>query len=234
MDHLRKSIELNAASRGSFYMVQTIDMPSVLDDTRHNSTGSLPRSTSHSYSSNGIPSRLSSDLSRRDSGEKSTPALDGIPGGWPQTPGSLLNGGVRDGKDGNAPNGLNGAVTSDRPSSIKASSLSSRTRRTSGVENEKKAGEVVKDPISRPGAAEEGYFTLPPNGKAAPPRSPLSKPSTLPGEPMSAPYGRVVSGPQPTTTPGLTLPPLVESTPFQPSPSAVPDYSLLKLSLIHI
>ncbi|KAK4556271.1 Phosphatidylinositol-4-phosphate 5-kinase [Recurvomyces mirabilis] len=202
-------------------------MPGVLEDARHNSTSSLPRSTSHSYSSNGIPSRLSSDLSRRDSGEKATPGLDGVPGGWPQTPGSLLNGGARDSKDGTAPNGLNGALGGDRPSSIKASSLSSRNRRASGVENEKKAGEVVKDPVSRPGAAEEGYFTLPPNGKTAPARSPLSKPSAVPGEPMSAPYGRVVSGPQPTT-PGLTLPPLVESTPFQPSPSAVPDYSLLK------
>ncbi|KAK5114303.1 hypothetical protein LTR62_002554 [Meristemomyces frigidus] len=225
MDHdlLRKSIELNAASRGSFYMVKTIDMPGLLDDAQHNSTSSLPRSTSHSYSGNGVPSRISSDLARRDSADKPTPALDSIPGGWPQTPAGMPNG---SGRESNAPSGLNGSAAGDKPLSTKTPSIISR-RRTSGIENEKKAGEAVREPVSRVGAAEEGYFTLPPNGKPTAARSPLSKPSATSNDGTAAVHGRLVSGPLPTTA-GTTLAPLEESTPFQPSRSNVPDYSMLK------
>lgn len=212
-------------------MVQTIDMPGVLThDSSRDSSTNLTKSLSSSLSNgNANASRQSSDLHRKESSERPTPAVDGLPGGWPYTPMGMPNGSLKEGIGGregsilNVPNG-----TSERAPSAKSVALSTRTRRSSGLENEKKSGEVVKEETSRPGAAEEGYFFIP-NGKpAGPARSPLSKPAALPnGDVNHVSPNRTVSAGLPMT-PNTALPPVEESSPAQPSRAGAPTDSMLK------
>ncbi|KAK3070561.1 Phosphatidylinositol-4-phosphate 5-kinase [Teratosphaeriaceae sp. CCFEE 6253] len=215
-------------------------MPGVLgDETPYSSnTVSVARSAPSSYSSNtALTSRQSSEGQRKESWDPPTPALHDLPGGWPQTPLGLPNGGAKEGmggRDGSVLSVPNGVDLAERAPSAKSLALSTRTRRSSGFDGDrkagdKKAGEVVQDPAPRPGAAEEGYFTTAPIAKfAGPPRSPLAKASAPPvyAENAETTARRVVSGPLPTT-PGSMLPPLKEiSSPTLQA--AARDQSLLK------
>ncbi|KXT09637.1 hypothetical protein AC579_3133 [Pseudocercospora musae] len=165
---------------------------------------------------------------RRDS-EQATPAVDAGPGGWPLTPaanGILSNGSIKEGyggKDGSVLSVPNGTAGSDRAPSAKSVALSMKSRRSASNLSatnlsdggERRSGEAVKEATTRPGAAEEGYFTALPNGKpGGPSRSPLSKPVGMTnGEPAHATPARSVSHGQIPMTPASALPPLVESSP---------------------
>lgn len=214
-------------------MVQTIDMPGVLANDSSHDTGALSKSiSSNSGTGNASAGRRSAELLRKESYERPTPAADGLPGGWPQTPAWLTNGSVKEnGSMKEGIGGVDGSILSvpngsrERAPSAKSLALSSRTRRSSGVESEKRSGEVVKEEIPRPGAAEEGYFTSLPNGRpVVAPKSPLSKavqPSHREMSPSS--LGRSVSAAMPVT-PGSALPPVDEGSPPVPShPMYGPD-----------
>ncbi|KAK5126408.1 hypothetical protein LTR85_010644 [Meristemomyces frigidus] len=204
-------------------------MPGVLThDSSHDSSTNLAKAFAGS-NGNANASRRSSELLRRESSERPTPAIDGIPGGWPHTPMGMPNGSMKEGiggRDGSILSVPNG--TSERAPSAKSLALSTRTRRSSGFENEKKSGEVVKEETPRPGAAEEGYFSIP-NGKpAGPSRSPLAKPPGPPnGDVVSSTPNRSVSATLPMT-PSTALPPVEESSPAQPSRTGAPLEGMLK------
>lgn len=204
-------------------MVQTIDMPGVLaNDCVHDAS---VMSVSYHGSPPVQAKRLSSDLHRWTSSEMSTPVVDGVPGGWPLTPSALSNGSVKEGiggKDGcvlSVPNG-----SGERAPSAKSVALSTRTRRSSGMDSEKKSGEVVKEDTRRPGAAEEGYFTTIPNGKPdGLPKAPLPRQAgsgnadALPSTP-----NRTISATIPATS-SYPLAPVKESSPALPSQQASSD-----------
>ncbi|RMY05816.1 hypothetical protein D0866_15142, partial [Hortaea werneckii] len=211
-DLLRKSLELNAASRGGIFMVQTIDMPGVLASeasSHENSSHSngLGKAVSSSNGGATNTNRQSTEYFRRESHEKPTPAVDGLPGGWPLTPGPLTNGNGREsGSVKEGIGGVDGSILSvphgglrERAPSAK-SLASSRTRRSSGVESEKRYGEAVKEETPRPGAAEESPFS-----KAVQSDRDVSPPTP----------GRSPSGAMPMT-PGTSLPPVQEGSPSIP------------------
>lgn len=200
-------------------MVQTIDMPgAVVDDARNDTSGSLAKSLSYnSYNAN--INRHSTDSSQRRSVEQATPATEGLPGGWPQTPTGLPDGSLRD-----SVGGLDGSVVNVSNGSVKSMPLSSKTRRSSGMDIDKKPGEVVKEAAARPGAAEEGYFTSMLNGKpAGPVTASLPKRATpVNGDVVPSTPTRSVSAQVPMT-PKSALPPVEESSPAQPSQSHTAD-----------
>ncbi|KAK3630841.1 Phosphatidylinositol-4-phosphate 5-kinase [Elasticomyces elasticus] len=183
-------------------------MPAGLDDDLHNNI-SLSRSAPSSYSSNNAnTSRTSNEVQRKESWEPPTPMMDGVPGGWPQTPMSMTNGSVKEGFGGRNGSVLSVPNGSERAPSAKSIALSTRTRRSSNLDLEKKAGEVVRDPAPRPGAAEEGYFMTAPNGK----------PAQLPKSPLVRPIVPGLNGGAPTQQRST-------SQPFQP---AIQEQNLLK------
>ncbi|CAK3969714.1 Phosphatidylinositol 4-phosphate 5-kinase its3 [Lecanosticta acicola] len=158
-------------------------------------------------------------VERRTSNE--TPAVDGLPGGWPLTPGmnGTLNGSVKEGLGGSNGSVLsvpNGGTGSDRAPSAKSVALSMRSKRSMSnmsAEGDRRSGEAVKESTTRPGVAEEGYFSPVPNGKPlGPPRSPLSKPLGMTNGDMPT-MPRSVSHGQPPMTPNSALPPVEESSP---------------------
>jgi len=206
--------------KGGIFMVQTIDMPGVLASNDDSSPSALSsQSTAPHNNHHAIASRQSSELPPgKESMERPTPAVEGVPGAWPQTPMGMVNG-----------SGLgvsNGRGLGERAPSAKSLALSTRTRRSSGMESEKKSGEVVKETAPRPGAAEEGYFAPLPNGKpAGAPKSPMGRPHM--GEAPPATPNRTVSAGVPMT-PSSALPPVKESLPAQASQQAPTD-SMLKL-----
>ncbi|KAK1087776.1 Phosphatidylinositol-4-phosphate 5-kinase [Friedmanniomyces endolithicus] len=220
-------------------------MPGMLaEDELYNHNSNTPaaainvsRSAPSSYSSknaiaNGIGNRISSEGLRKESWEPPTPAMDGIPGGWPRTPLGMPEGGVGEGMGSSVLGVPSGTAGSERAPSAKSVAISTRTRRGSGLDTEKKAGEVVRDPAPRPGAAEEGYFTSALNGKpAGPPRSPLGRPNVISsngsGETDSVTTGRVVSGPTPSTLGGI-LPVVKELSPSQATRVVTSEQGLLK------
>ncbi|KAK5132950.1 hypothetical protein LTR08_008313 [Meristemomyces frigidus] len=194
-------------------------MPGLTHDSSHDTSTTLSKSLSSNGANNANASRRSSDMYRtsRDSLERPTPAIDALPGGWPHTPLGMPNGSINEGFGGrngsvlSVPNGTSG---SDRAPSAKSVALSTRTRGSGGMDNEKRSGEVVKEETSRLGAAEEGYFTTVPNGKpAGPSRSPLVKPMVPAngGASLTTP-NRTVSAALPMT-PSTALPPVSESSP---------------------
>lgn len=204
-------------------MVQTIDMPGVLaNDSVHDA-----RASSVSYHGS-LPvqaKQLSSELHRRASPEMPTPAMDSVPGAWPQTPSGLPNSTVKEGvggKDGcvlSVPNG-----SGDRAPSAKSVALSTRTRRSSGMDSEKKSSEVVKEDATRPGAPEEGYFTSIPNGKPdGLPRSPLPRQTgSGNGDATPSTPKRTISATV-SATPSYPLAPVKETSPALPSHQASSD-----------
>nr|POE96912.1 phosphatidylinositol 4-phosphate 5-kinase its3 [Quercus suber] len=137
-----------------------LDMPGVESPARHSfDPQHQPR---HSYST-------------RSSVEQAAPAVDGLPGAWPQTPTSGLHGSFLEGFG-----GKNGSVLSvphnERTSVAKSVAHSTGTRRSSILESEKKSEEITQ----RPGVAEEGHISLV-HGKTNgvfPPPSPRAKPTT--------------------------------------------------------
>ena len=205
-------MDLNAAGRGGgIYMVKTIDMPAGLvnGDTSYDTSTASSKSHSTLYASR------SSDLQRGISSEPPTPTTDALPGAWPQTPLGFTGGGAYGGKDGGVLNVPNGGVNGhERALSARSSVLSTRTGRSSGFENEKKSGEVVKEAVPRPGAAEEGYFTASPTGAVnVAPRSPLVMATTmtngegLPSQPSrSSTIPTSLPALEETATPKLTQP----------------------------
>lgn len=180
-------------------MVQTLDMPSVLASD----VDSAQLAKSLSYNA------YNTSHNRRQSVEQPTPADEMIPGGWPKTP-----------------TGMDGGVLSVPNGSVKSGGLSTRSRRSSGFENEKRSTESGAATTTAPriGAAEEGYFTLP-NGKAnGLPKSPLVKPVVT----ANGDATRSTHSTMPPMTPNSALPPVEESSPAQPSKDAIAtDNSLL-------
>lgn len=189
-----------------------------------------------SNTTNGSHNRRSSAEQGRRSSEQATPAVDGLPGGWPHTPGAnglLMSNGIYKegvgGQNGSVLSVPNGGAGSDRAPSAKSLALSMRSRRSASNLSatnlsdggERRSGEAVKEATTRPGAAEEGYFAMVPNGKpVAAPRSPLAKPVTVSipnGETVDPSSGqsRSVSQGQVSIpmTPSSALPPLEESSP---------------------
>lgn len=222
---LRKSAELHA---GRIYMVHSFDMPAAAAVAAEGNADAGGR-TPYGGGSNGVNG--DGGLSRkRQSVDMETPAVEQLPGGWPQTPMGLPDGNVKEGmggKDGGVlmvPNG------DGRAPSAKSQALSTRSRRSSGMESEKRSGEIVKEALPRPGAAEEGYFShAVTNGKpVAPTRAAPTKPA------YASHNGEIASPSTPqklamiTTpmTPGSILPPVEESSPAQRSQNVAPERML--------
>lgn len=219
---LRKSSDLDLHAGHIFMVRQSRDMPATLAHSNSGDGSSLTTTTTTTTTHTITNKRTSNELGRKSS-ELPTPAVDSLPGGWPQTPGMNggLNGSVKEGlggKDGSILSVPSNANGSERAPSAKSIALSMKSRRSASnlnaVDGERRSGEAVKENTSRLGAAEEGYFTGVPNGKpAGPPRSPLSKPMTNGDRPITP--GRSVShgaGIFPTTS-STALPPLEEMSP---------------------
>ena len=218
-------------------MVQTIDMPGVVtngspQDTSYNFSRSLSSSNGAGNGNNATTGRRSSDMLRKESLERPTPAVDGLPGGWPQTPMGFPFGSVKEGvggRDGSVLSVPNGIGIDERASSAKSVAPSARTRRSSGMDSEKKSGEVVKEETPRPGAAEEGYFTSVPNGRpVGAPRSPLARPMAPSDRDVSPSTSGRTAGATMPTTPNTLLPPVKETSPTQASHSIALADGMLK------
>ncbi|KAI5361695.1 Putative phosphatidylinositol-4-phosphate 5-kinase, core [Septoria linicola] len=177
---------------------------------------------------------LSPEQHRLPNNEYSPPALDGTVEAYPLT--AAANGAPRrstsvkeglGGKDGSVLSVPNG-TGSDRAPSAKSVALSMKSRRSMNNLSatnlsvsdggERRSGEAVKEATTRPGAAEEGYFTAIPlaNGRppAQDPRSPLNKPVSIPNtEPITSQPTRSFSHGQVPMTPSSALPPVEESSP---------------------
>ncbi|GAB7365856.1 hypothetical protein MBLNU230_g7187t1 [Neophaeotheca triangularis] len=202
-------------------------MPSA-SDLEQQQRQQAPESQSHSSytkrsSTNNLNGRPSSEL-LSPSSDHPTPALDVIPGGWPQTPNGLS---MASGKEGVA--GSNGSIvtatnsvmsdgTSDRGPREKNTALSTRSRRSSNMDSERRSGETITATSPRPGAAGEGYFASIPNGKppgGGTPKSPLAKSTAAvngegaQGAPPRTPHGGV------SVAPGSTLSPVRETSGLQ-------------------
>lgn len=203
-------------------MVQTFDMPSASDPEQHQYDHHQPSHSNHAKPSSCSSSNLQQQYNGRPSSEliysssdHPTPAVDGMPGGWPQTPNGLSMASVKEGTAGSngsilsAPNSVLSDGKSDRAPSAKNAALSTRSRRSSNFDSERRSGETITTSIPRPGAAEEGYFVSLPNGKSTvgTPRSPLAKSAaaingeTAHSAPSRAPHAGVPVAPGPALSP---------------------------------
>lgn len=219
---LRKSTDLNA---GGIFMVHSFDMPTATAAAG----GDADAGRRVSYSGGGHVNGASGGK-KYGADDAPTPAVDALPGGWPKTPSGLVNGDVKEGlggRDGSALSVPNGFSPSERTASAKSIALSTRSRRSSQMEEGKRSGETVKEAVPRLGVAEEGYFQQPiPNGKPAAPvktsaaKSPLASSNGDAAANSTAQRSNMIASPM---TPNTALAPVEESSPAQPSSNAGPD-----------
>lgn len=216
---LRKSTDLNA---GGIFMVHSFDMPAATAAAGGDADARRRVSCGGGGYANGVGGGK-----RYSMEDTATPAMDGLPGGWPKTPLGLVNGDVKEGiggKDGSVLSVPNGLSPQERATSAKSVALSSRSRRSSQMEDGKRSGETAKDSLPRLGVAEEGYFSQPiPNGKpAAPVQTSTAKPAPNLEAPAANANQRSNIGVSPMT-PNSALPPVEESSPRQLSSNTGPD-----------
>lgn len=222
---LRKSTDLNA---GGIFMVHSFDMPAATAAAGGDADAGRRVSNGGGGNVNGVGGGKGYSLE-----EAGTPAVDALPGGWPKTPMGLVNGDVKEGiggKDGSVLSVPNGFSPQERASSAKSVALSSRSRRSSQMEDGKKSGEPVKESVSRLGVAEEGYFQQHvPNGK---PVAPVKLLASKPALASSNTDSSLASANQrsnfvaPPMTPHSALEPVEESSPAKRSSRTGPDGKL--------
>lgn len=222
---LRKSTDLNA---GGIFMVHSFDMPAATAAAGGDADAGRRVSNGGGGNVNGVGGGK-----RYSVEETAPPAVEALPGGWPKTPMGLANGDVKEGiggREGSVLSVPNGFSPQERASSAKSVALSSRSRRSSQMEDGKKSGETVKESVPRLGVAEEGYFQQPlPNGKpAAPVKTSSSKPAlassnTDATSTNASQRSNFVASP---ITPHSALAPVEESSPAQTSSHTGPDGKL--------
>ncbi|GAB7357291.1 hypothetical protein MBLNU459_g8259t2 [Dothideomycetes sp. NU459] len=199
------------------YMLQKVDMPSFVSEEVDRSTLARPLSNGAAHGA-----------TQQSALDTPTPALDDLPGSWPLRTVSTPNGFAYGGLDGSLlshPNGKSSSSAAemqgswDRGPSGKGSVVSMRSKKSSGLENEKKSTEVPAS-TRTPTADDDSYFAGLANGKPnglakmQPSVLPSSKPSfSAPGE-SALPNGARGNSPalQPVAS-HSALPPVVESSP---------------------
>ncbi|KAM0717576.1 hypothetical protein Q7P37_007428 [Cladosporium fusiforme] len=220
--YLRKSTDLNA---GGIFMVQSFDMPAATAAAGGDADAGRRVPHSGGGNANGV-----NGGKKYGAEEVPTPAVDALPGGWPKTPSGLVNGDVKEGfggKDGSALSVPNGFSPQERTASAKSIALSTRSRKSSQLDDGKKSGETMKEAAPRLGVAEEGYFQQQPipNGKpAASVKTSVAKPmhasnGDVPGNSTAQRLGVSMS----PITPNSALAPVEESSHAQPSSNSGPD-----------
>jgi 1-phosphatidylinositol-4-phosphate 5-kinase len=219
---LRKSTDLNA---GGIYMVHSFDMATATAAAG----GDADAGRRVSYGGGGLANGLGAGK-RYGVEEVATPAVDALPGGWPRTPSGMPTGDVKEGiggKDGSVLTVPNGLTSQERAASARSTALSSRSRRSSQLDDGKKSGESVKEAMPRLGAAEEGYFhQAVANGKPAAPVKTSTAWSALASPNADLAVNSTPQRSNPSISPmapNTILPPVKESSPAQPLSNTGPD-----------